>query len=247
MAADVEVSDEILEKLRGVTAATVTMQLIKRGIRRCALVGPRPFLGWSGEPVVGPAFTMRFLPMREDLSTLEGYAKPGSIRDAIEAMPAGQVVVMATRGEQGCGTLGDILAARLQKCGARAVVSDGPMRDVAGIDPLGLPIFCTGAAALPSIAGHWFADWQRPVACGGVTVVPGDIIVADRDGAVVLPRALAAEVADAAPAQEHFEAFAQAKVTAGAPVTGLYPPNEATQREYERWCEAGEPPIEITE
>ncbi len=244
MSGEVEVGDDILEALRGISAATVSMQLIKRGIRRCAMVGPRPFLGWSGQRIVGPAYTMRFLPMREDLSSLEGYAKPGSIRDAIEAMPAGQVVVMATRGEQGCGTLGDILATRLKRRGAQAVVSDGPMRDVEGIDPLGLPVFCSGAAALPSIARHWFADWQLPVACGGVTVIPGDIIVADRDGAVVLPRALAAEVAEAAPGQEHFESFALAKVAAGASVAGLYPPNAETQQEYERWREAGEPPIE---
>lgn len=235
------VSPDVLSQLREVTAATVSMQLVKRGIRRCWIKGPLPVAGWTGDRLVGPAYTLRFLPLREDLSTPESYKGPRSIRQAIEAMPPGRVVVIEAMGETGCGTLGDILAARLQKRGALGVVTDGALRDLEGIRALDWPCFATGAAALPSIASLFFADWECPVACGGVAVLPGDIVVADSDGAVVLPHQLAEEVARDAPEQERFERFAQLKVEDGAPVLGLYPPDEATLAAYEAWCAAGEP------
>jgi len=229
-----------LEALTAVSGATVSMQLLKRGIRNASMIGPRP-LDPSQTRVAGPAYTMRFLPLREDLATLESYARPGSMRQAIEEMPPGQVVVIDARGEPGAGTLGDILAARLKALGALAVVSDGPMRDVAEIRPIGLPIFCTGAVAPPSIARLTFAGWQESVGCGGVAVIPGDVIVADEDGAVVVPRALAEEVARDAVEQERFEHYVQVRVKAGASVQGLYPPNEETLAAYQAWLEAGAP------
>lgn len=235
-----QIAPETLEALRAVSVATITMQLLKRGIRRAAMIGPRP-LDPSGPRVAGIAYTMRFLPGREDLATLESYARPGSIRQAIEELPAGAFVAIDARGEQGAGTLGDILAGRLKALGAVAVVSDGPMRDVHDIRAVGLPIFCTGAVAPPSIARLAFADWQRPIGCGEVAVVPGDVLVGDLDGVVVVPRALAAEVAEAALEQERFERYAQMKVKEGAPVQGLYPPNEETLAAYRAWLEAGEP------
>jgi regulator of RNase E activity RraA len=230
---------EMIEVLASVSAATLSMQLLKRGIRNASMIGPRP-LDPSRPRVAGPAFTMRFLPLREDLATLESYAKPGSIREAIEAVPAGAFVAVDARGEQGAGTLGDILAARLQARGAVAVVSDGPMRDVAEIRPLGFPVFCTGAVAPPSIARLTFADWQVPVGCGNVAVIPGDVLVGDEDGVVVVPRALAGEVARDAIEQERFERFVQMKVKQDVPVQGLYPPNEETLAAYRAWLEAGE-------
>ncbi|MDH3474687.1 MAG: ribonuclease activity regulator RraA [Rhodospirillales bacterium] len=239
-AEQVPLGPETLEILATVSAATVSMQLLKRGIRNASMIGPRP-LDPAGPRVVGPAYTLRFLPAREDLATLESYARPGSIRQAIEEMPAGQVVVIDARGEQGAATLGDILAARLKARGALAVVSDGPMRDVAEIRPLGLPVFCTGAVAPPSIARLAFTGWQETIGCGGAAVIPGDVIVADEDGAVVVPRALADEVARDAVEQERFERFVQIKVKAGAPVQGLYPPSEETLAAYQAWLKAGEP------
>ena len=236
------VGAETLETLRGVTAATVSMQLLKRGIRNCWMRGPLP-IDRDQPRIVGPAFTFRFLPLREDLSTLESYAKPTSIRAAIEDLPAGAVAVIDARGEQGAATLGDLLVARIKMRGGLAVVSDGPMRDMAEIRKLGFPLFCTGATAPPSIARLTFAGWQEPIGCGGVAVIPGDVIIGDEDGVVVLPRALADEVARDAVVQERFERFAQMKILAGAPVAGLYPPNEETQAAYQAWCEAGEPEI----
>ncbi len=228
-----------LPRLAEVSAATVAMQLVKRGIRRAWMRGPVPLDRGQGR-LVGEAYTLRFIPAREDVATRESYAAAGSIRDAIEAMPAGRVVVIDARGEPEAATLGDILAARLKARGALGVVSDGPMRDVAGIRSLGLPIYCAGAAAPPSIAALYFVGWEEPVGCGGVAVIPGDVIVADEDGAVVLPRALADEIAAEAPEQELFERFALERIRDGAPVKGTYPPDEATLAAYESWRAAEE-------
>nr|MDJ0950800.1 ribonuclease activity regulator RraA [Alphaproteobacteria bacterium] len=176
-----------------------------------------------------------FIPAREDVATRESYGAAGSIRDAIEAMPADRVVVIDARGETAAATLGDLLLARLKVRGCLGIVSDGPVRDVAGIRQVGLPVFCAGAAAPPSIAALYFVGWEQPVGCGGVAVFPGDVIVADEDGAVVVPRALADEIAADAPEQERFERFALERIQQGAPVKGTYPPDEATLAAYEAW------------
>lgn len=235
-----ELDPGTLERLTTVSAATVCMQLVKRGIRNSWMRGPMP-LDRRQPRAVGEAYTLRFLPGREDLSTLQSYAKQGSIRDAIEAMPPNRVVVIDARGEQGAATMGDILAARLEKRGALGVVSDGPFRDIADVRQLEMPMFCTGAVAPPSIARLTFTGWEEPIGCGGVAVIPGDVIIGDQDGVVVLPRALADEVARDAPEQERFERFAQHRIAAGAPVRGLYPPNEDTLAAYQAWLDAGEP------
>lgn len=230
----------VCEGLRAVSTATLTMQLLKRGIRRSWIAGTRPLA--AGMPrIAGPAFTFRFLPMREDVATRESYAQPGSLREAIESVPAGAVAVIEARGDTGCGTLGDILLQRLKIRGCVGVVSDGAMRDVADMIAVGLPVFCNGVTAPPSITGLHFIDWERPIGCGGVAVFPGDVAVADDDGAVVVPRALAAEIAVDAREQDRFERFVQMRVAAGAPALGLYPPDEAAQASYQRWLDAGEP------
>ena len=234
------VGEAVIDGLRSVSTATLTMQLIKRGIRRSWIAGTKPL--FPGTPrVAGPAFTLRFIPMREDVATRESYAKPRSLREAIEEVPAGALTVIEARGHQGCGTLGDILLQRLKVRGCVGVVSDGAMRDIADMRAVGLPIFCSGVAAPPSITGLFFADWQLPIGCGDVAVFPGDIVVADEDGAVVVPRNLAAEIAEEAPEQDRFERFVQLQVAAGAPALGLYPPTAESQAAYERWCAAGEP------
>lgn len=223
---------EMLEALRQISTATLTMQLLKRGIRRSYVAGSQPL-----EPgqvrVAGPAFTLRFIPGREDISTRESYAKDNSLRDAIEAMPEGVFAVIDSRGEPGAGTLGDILAGRMKQRGVAAAVSDGPMRDVAGVKSVALPIWCTGAVAPPSIAALWFADWQLPVGCGGVAVFPDDIVVADDDGAVVVPQGLAREIASDGAEQEKLEGWILKEIERGLPVKGLYPPDEETLARYQ--------------
>jgi regulator of RNase E activity RraA len=231
---------ETLERLSTVSSATVSMQLLKRGIRRTYMRGPRA-LDPSRGRLVGEAFTFRFVPGREDVSTPDSYARPGGVREAIEAVTPAAIVVIDACGAQDCATLGDILIARLQVLGCAGVISDGPMRDVKDVRALGLPVFCTGAAAPPSIEALAFAGYQEVIGCGGVQVRPGDVIIGDADGVVVLPRALADEVAAAAPEQERFERYAKMRIGRGDPVVGVYPPNEATLANYAAWLDDGEP------
>lgn len=220
-----------------ISTATITMQLLKRGIRRCYIEGPVP-LTPGYERVAGPAFTIRFVPMREDLSTPASYAGPNTLREAIDAAPEGAIMVADARGEGTCGTLGDILAARLQAKGVKAFVSDGAVRDAKDIIPTGLQVYSLGTVAPPSIGALHYVGHSDTIGCGGVMVVPGDMIVCDGDGAVCVPAALAEEVARDGLEQELFETFVQQRVSEGAAVSGLYPPNEDTMKAFEQWRSA---------
>jgi regulator of RNase E activity RraA len=230
----------VAEQLRQVSTATVTMVLLKRGVRTSWLRGVAPLTAISGR-LVGPAFTIRFVPGREDLSQPESYAKSPSFRDAIEAAPAGSVVVIDGRGNTLGATLGDILVARLAKRGVVAAVTDAPVRDADEIRKLPLAVLSAGVAAPPSIVGLCFAGYEEIIGCGGVAICPGDVMVCDNDGAVVIPASMAADVAEAGVEQERFERFVQRRIGEGASVVGLYPPNEATREEYQRWLDAGAP------
>ena len=223
----------VLAALAGGTTATVTTILLKRGLRNVWLRGARPLLPAAGR-VVGRAFTLRFVPAREDLATPESWASPRSTRAAIEAMPPGCITVVDALGVTDAGIFGDILCGRMRQRGVAALVTDGAVRDVAGVSSTGLPVWCAGVAAPPSVAGLTFVGWQEPVACGGVAVFPDDVIVADGDGAVVIPAALVEHVAAAGPEQERFEAWVVSEVARGAPLPGLYPPDAATKERYER-------------
>ena len=230
----------LANQLRQVSTATLTMVLLKRGVRTSWLCGVRPLEAMT-ERVVGPAFTIRFVPGREDLSQPESYAKSPSFRDAIEAAPAGSVVVIDGRGNTIGATLGDILVARLAKKGVVAAVTDTPVRDADEIRKLTLPVFSAGAAAPPSIVGLSFAGYGEIIGCGGVAVCPGDVMVCDNDGTVVIPASMAAEVARIGVEQERFERFVQQRVGEGASVVGLYPPDERTLGDYQAWLDAREP------
>jgi regulator of RNase E activity RraA len=225
-----------LEALSGITTATLTTVLHKKGLRNVWLRGPKPLR--PGQPrLVGPAFTLRFIPAREDLATPESWASPISTRAAIEAMPPGCVAVADAVGVTDAGIFGDILCQRIKVRGVAGLITDGVVRDLAGVLRTDLPVWCTGAAAPASIAGLTFINWQEPIACGGVAIFPGDIIVADDDGAVVIPQALLAEVIEAATEQEKFEAWIIGEVQAGVPLPGLYPPNAETRARYEAFRE----------
>ena len=230
----------VAEQLRQVSTATLTMVLLKRGVRTSWLRGVEPLTVIGGR-IVGPAFTIRFVPGREDLSQPESYAKSPSFRDAIEAAPAGSVVVIDGRGNTLGATLGDILVARLARKGVLAAVTDAPVRDADEIRRLTLPVLCAGVAPPPSIVGLSFAGYDEIIGCGGVAVCPGDVLVCDNDGVVVIPVAMAAEVAEDGVEQERFERFVQRRVAEGASVVGLYPPDEGTVQDYQRWCDDGEP------
>jgi len=229
-----------IERMSRISTATLTMVLLKHGIRRSWMRGPVAVFS-DGPRVAGPAFTVRFVPAREDLATPESYAKSGSFRDAIEACPSGSIMVIDGRGSREAATLGDILIARLKAKGVLAAVTDAPVRDIAEVRKVGLPVFSAGAAAPPSITDLAYAGHSELIGCGGVAVAPGDMVVGDADGVVVVPGALVAEAAEAGTEQERFERFVQMRVLQGHPVVGLYPPNADSLAAYQRWVADGEP------
>jgi regulator of RNase E activity RraA len=221
----------IIQALSGVTTATLTTILLKKGLRNVWIRGSFP-LRRECERVVGRAFTVRFVPAREDLATPESWASPKSSRGAIEEMSEGCIAIVDAMGVTDAGVWGDILCARMVKRGVKALITDGVVRDLEGVLGTGLPVWSQGAAASPSVAGLTFVDWQQPVACGGVAIFPDDVIVADRDGAVVIPAALVSEIVDVAVEQERFEGWIMREVNAGAVLPGLYPPNDANKAKY---------------
>jgi regulator of RNase E activity RraA len=223
----------VVATLAQVTTATLTTALLKKGLRNVYMRGTRPLN--PGQPrIVGPVFTLRFVPAREDLATPASWSNPISTRAAIEAMPAGCVAVVDAMGVVDAGIFGDILCARMAKRGVAALVTDGVVRDVAGVRATGLPVWCRGAAAPPSVAGLTFVGWGEPVGCGGVAVFPDDVVVVDDDGAVLIPAALVAEVAAEAVEQEQLEGWIMDEVARGTPLPGLYPPNAENRARYER-------------
>ncbi len=225
------VSPEAIETLKAVSTATLTTVLLKKGLRNVWMRGTKPLR--PGQPrIVGPAFTLRFVPAREDLATPASWASPISTRAAIEAMPEGVVAVADAMGVLDAGIFGDILCARMVKRNVAALVTDGVVRDAEGVLGSGLPVWCDGVAAPPSVAGLTFVGWQEPIACGGVAVFPGDIVVVDQDGAVLIPAAYLDEVLAEAPEQERMEAWIMTEIDRGVPLPGLYPMNEDTKARY---------------
>ena len=223
---------EIVSTLEKVTTATITTLMIKKGLRNIWMRGTRPLN--PGQPrLVGKAFTLRFVPAREDLATPESWSKPISTRAAIEAMPEGCICVADAMGVTDAGIFGDILCARMKKRGVKALVTDGVMRDVAGVRATKLPVWCQGAAAPPSVGGLTFVNWGEPIGCGGVAVFPDDWIVVDDDGAVLIPAAYIEQMVAEAPEQERLEGWIMEEVERGHVLPGLYPPNADNKARYE--------------
>jgi regulator of RNase E activity RraA len=230
---------EVVRALAEVSTATLTTVLLKHGLRNVWLRGTRPLA--AGYPrLVGRAFKLRFVPAREDHATPASWGSPISTRAAIEAMPGGCIAVVGAMGVTDAGIFGDILCARMRRRGVAALVSDGVVRDVAGVLGTGLPVWCQGTAAPPSVAGLTFVGWQEPIGCGGVAVFPNDVIVVDQDGAVVIPQALLGDVVGASLEQERLEGWIMNQVDAGAALPGLYPPNDDNKARYQAWVRAQE-------
>lgn len=225
-------SQDRAEAFRAITTATLTTVLLKKGLRNVWVRGAFP-LRAGQERVAGPAFTLRFVPAREDLATPASWSAPISTRTAIEAMPEGSIAVIDAGGCTDAGVFGDILCERMRVRNVAALVTDGVVRDLDGVDATTLPVWARGAAAPPSVAGLTFVNWNEPVGCGGVAIFPGDFIVADRDGAVVIPAALIDEVLAEAIEQEALEAWIIDEVRAGAELPGLYPANAENRARYE--------------
>ncbi|MBT2473739.1 fumarylacetoacetate hydrolase family protein [Microbacterium sp. ISL-103] len=223
-------SPELRAKLLEAPTAGLSAQLRKRGHHACFIDGVAANI--PGSKIVGTAKTLRFVPFREDLFTSHGGGYNAQKR-AFDAVDEGEIIVIEARGDATTGTLGDILALRARARGAAGVVTDGGVRDFDAVAAIGLPVFSQGAH--PSVLGRKHVPWASDVtiSCGGATVQPGDIIVGDSDGVIVIPPALAEQVADDTLAQEVEDAWIAEQVAAGHPVDGLFPLNAAWREKYD--------------
>ena len=223
------------EALRKVSTATLTTVLFKRGFRNVFVQGVFA-LSKTTPKMVGEAFTLRYIPAREDIDQLgafEGRGHPQ--REAIEACPPGSVLMMDARRDAFAATGGDILMTRLMVRGVAGVVTDGGLRDSQTIEKLPWPSYCGARSAPLNLVRHHAVESQVPIGCGGVAVYPGDVVVGDEEGVVVIPAKMAEEVASEALAQSQFEDWVEAKVKEGRSIFGLYPPSAETKAEYEAW------------
>jgi len=226
---------ETRQRLKQVSTATLTTVLFKRGLRNVFIQGVF-LLNRQAARMVGEAYTLRYIPAREDVDQLgafEGRGHPQ--REAIEACPPGHVLVMDARRDASAATGGDILMTRLMVRGAAGIVTDGGLRDTPTIEKLEFPVYCAARSAPLNLVRHHAIDAQVPIGCGGVAVYPGDVLVGDGEGVVVIPAKLADEVAPEAAAQTEFEDWVEVKVKEGRSIFGLYPPNAETKAEFESW------------
>lgn len=230
---------ESRELLKGVSTATLTTVLFKRGLRNVFVQGVF-LLNPKAPRMAGEAYTLRYIPAREDVDQLGAFEDRGHPqREAIEACPAGHVLVMDARRDAAAATGGDILMTRLMVRGVAGVVTDGGLRDSPTIEKLAWPAYCGARSAPLNLVRHHAVESQAPIGCGGVAVYPGDVVVGDAEGVVVIPASMADEVAKEAAAQTEFEDWVEMKVKEGRSIFGLYPPNPETRAEFENWKKKG--------
>lgn len=236
-------SAETRERLARCGAATIANALLKRGLRNVFLLGIAP-LSPDQAALVGPAFTVRFIPAREDIDTMAIYARDDSLhRRAIEECPPGAVLLLAPSGDTRASVMGDMMALRLKVRGVAGVVTDGGFRDAPGIRASGLPCFQRESSG-PATPIHLRpVSFNEPVGCAGVPVYPGDIVVGDAEGVVAIPRHLADEVAAEAFAAFEYEQFVALHLGRGRSIFGLFPATNESRAEYQAWVAAGRPPL----
>ena len=235
-------TDEAMRALRTTSTATLTTLLFKHGLRNTFLQGVR-LLGSGGAQMAGPAYTLRYIPAREDLDHIGVFQDHGHPqRKAVEEIPAGHVLVIDSRGDASAASAGSILVTRMMVRGVAGIVTDGGLRDSHEIAALAIPSYCQGPSAPTNLIKHHAADLNVPIGCGGVPVYPGDIMVGDAEGVVVIPRGIAEAVAHEGRAQTLFEDFVTEQVLAGRGIFGLYPPTDpATDGQFKAWCSAKHP------
>ncbi|MEO8741003.1 MAG: ribonuclease activity regulator RraA [Casimicrobiaceae bacterium] len=229
------VSAETLQRFKRASSATLTTQLFKRGLRNVYIQGVHR-MSLPGGNMVGEAFTLRYIPAREDLDHVGVFENPEHPqRKAIEVAPPGQVLVMDCRRDARAASGGSILLTRLRVRGVAGVVTDGGMRDSDTIAGIAFPVYGAGGSPPLNLAIHHAVDLNVPIGCGGVAVFPGDVIVGDAEGVVVVPAHLADEVARDAAEQDILEEFVLQEVADGRPLVGTYPPNADTIGRYKIW------------
>jgi regulator of RNase E activity RraA len=233
---DYILSDATKAQLKRTGTASIATQLYKRGLRNQFIQGVVP-VSAKAERMVGQAFTLRYIPAREDRNQLDVFRNADHPqRVAVETCPEGQVLVMDARQDSTAATAGSILITRMAVRGCAGVVTDGGLRDAAGIGALDMPAFHARASAPTNLTKHEALDINVPIGCGGVAVFPGDVIVGDGDGVMVIPAHLADEIAEVCAGMEAFEDFVLEEVLAGAPIIGLYPCTlEENQKKFDAW------------
>jgi len=233
---DYILSDETRAKLKKTSTASIATALFKRGLRNQFIQGVVP-VSPKAETMVGQAFTLRYIPAREDRNPITVFRNPEHPqRVAIETCPAGWVLVMDGRKDARAATAGSILITRLALRGAAGVVSDAGFRDADGIGALDMPAYYAKPSAPTNLTLHEALDINVPIACGDVAVFPGDVMLGDRDGVMVIPAHLADELADECTGMESFEDFVLEEVTKGTGIIGLYPCTlEENQQKYDAW------------
>lgn len=236
MTPDTDVTDATLAQLREVSTATIATLLFKQGIRNAFVQGVGR-LGGRKPRMVGPAFTLRYMAAREDTDPITAFRDPDHPqRQAIERCPEGHVMVMDCRGDASAASAGSILLTRLSVRGGAGVVTDGGIRDADRAGDLSMPVYAAGPCALTNLTKHHAIDIDVPVSCGTCPVYPGDIVVGDGDGVMVIPRHIARQIADEAGPMELYEDFALEQVEAGASIIGLYPATDpANLDRFETW------------
>lgn len=239
-----QLDEAIRRKLARVGTANVANALLKRGFRNVYLLGVAP-LSPEQPQLVGPAYTLRFMPAREDIDTMANYGRNDNLhRRAIEECPAGAVLVIDAMGMARSAAMGDLMAARLRARGVSGVVTDGGYRDAPAIRAIGLPCYQQRSAPPATPIAMHPIELNGPVGCAGVAVYPGDVIVGDGEGVVAIPRALAGEIADEAFDAVEYEEFAAAHIARGRSLFGLFPATPESRREYDKWVADGRPSLE---
>jgi regulator of RNase E activity RraA len=230
--------DETRSKLAAVSTATLTTVLLKHGLRNTFIGGIR-LINPNAPRMVGPAFTLRYIPAREDLDVISVFEdRTHPQRKAIEDCPVGAVMVIDSRGDASAASAGGILVTRLWKRGVAGVVTDGGFRDTPDIAELPFAAYHAQPSAPTNLIKHHAADINLPIGCGGVPVYPGDVIVGDGEGVVVIPAGIADKVADEAFDQTAFEDFVSENIHAGRSIFGIYPPDDKARAEFAAWRSA---------
>ena len=233
---DYVLSDDTRARYKRISTASIATQLYKRGLRNQFIQGVQPVAAKSAN-MVGQAFTLRYIPAREDRNPIEVFRNADHPqRVAVETCPAGHVLVMDARGDSSAATAGSILVTRMAVRGCAGLVTDGGLRDFEGIGALDMPAYAACPSAPTNLTKHEALDINVPIACGEVAVFPGDVLVGDRDGVMVIPAHLSEEIAEVCAGMEDFEAFVLEEVENGAPIIGLYPcTRDENQKKFETW------------
>ena len=240
------VSDAVLERLAKVSSGSLTTQLYIKGFRQPVLHGLTP-LNKKTRPFAGRAYTMRFIPAREDVDLYGNLTTAPSADNlqwvGVEQIEPGHVLVIDSNKDGRAASMGNMLITRMMMRGARAVITDGSFRDGTELSEMDFPIWCTGVTATTRLSYHHVADLNVPIGCAGVAVYPGDVIHGDGDNVTIIPAALAEEMADLCERRDDIEAYLALRVKAGEALWGLYPPSDETRAQHRDWVAAGRPEI----